>query len=195
MKYQTIAIHGGRKDDSGKGAVNYPLYLSSTFEQDNMTEFKEFVYSRGASNSANAVSGAEAPATRGLEVLDEDGNRFVLPNGAEWEEAESDLQSMEVAWGPDGSVYSALVGYIRFYCTDGHAYHIYICCDEMQNPDPYDPSYIYHLNNYSGNTIVLAKSAYQTVDTIFPGGCSVDVATRDCYYIANGEILEFGMAN
>lgn len=126
MKYQTIAIHGGRKDDSGKGAVNYPLYLSSTFEQDNMTEFKEFVYSRGASNSANAASGAEAPATRGLEVLDEDGNRFVLPNGAEWEEAESDLQSMEVAWGPDGSVYSALVGYIRFYCTDGHAYHIYM---------------------------------------------------------------------
>ncbi len=55
--------------------------------------------------------------------------------------------------------------------------------------------YIYHLNNYSGNTIVLAKSAYQTVDTIFPGGCSVDVATRYCYYIANGEILEFGMAN
>ncbi|MDD2973274.1 MAG: PLP-dependent aspartate aminotransferase family protein [Lachnospiraceae bacterium] len=47
MRYQTTAIHGGRGDDSGKGAVNYPIYLSSTFQQDNMTEFKEFVYSRG----------------------------------------------------------------------------------------------------------------------------------------------------
>lgn len=55
MKYQTIAIHGGRKDDSGKGAVNYPLYLSSTFEQDNMTEFKEFVYSRGNNPTRKAV--------------------------------------------------------------------------------------------------------------------------------------------
>lgn len=54
MKYQTIAIHGGRKDDS-KGAVNYPVYLSSTFEQENLTEFKEFVYSRGNNPTRRAV--------------------------------------------------------------------------------------------------------------------------------------------
>ncbi len=55
MKYQTTAIHGGRQDDSGKGAVNYPLYLSSTFVQDDVEHFKEFVYSRGANPTRASV--------------------------------------------------------------------------------------------------------------------------------------------
>jgi Cystathionine beta-lyases/cystathionine gamma-synthases len=55
MKYQTTAIHGGRPDDSGKGAVNYPLYLSSTFAQDDVENFKEFVYSRGANPTRASV--------------------------------------------------------------------------------------------------------------------------------------------
>ncbi len=55
MKYQTTAIHGGRPDDSGKRAVNYPLYLSSTFAQDDVENFKEFVYSRGANPTRASV--------------------------------------------------------------------------------------------------------------------------------------------
>lgn len=55
MKYQTTAIHGGRQDDSGKGAVNYPIYLSSTFAQDDVENFKEFVYSRGANPTRASV--------------------------------------------------------------------------------------------------------------------------------------------
>lgn len=47
MHYESIAIHGGKFDDSGKKAVNYPIYLSSTFEQPNLDQFEEFVYSRG----------------------------------------------------------------------------------------------------------------------------------------------------
>lgn len=55
MGYQTTAIHGGRTDDTGKGAVNYPIYLSSTFEQEDMESFREFVYSRGANPTRAAA--------------------------------------------------------------------------------------------------------------------------------------------
>lgn len=55
MKYQTRAIHGGRKDKDNKGAVNQPIYLSSTFEQDSLSDFKEFVYSRGNNPTRRAV--------------------------------------------------------------------------------------------------------------------------------------------
>lgn len=55
MKFETTAIHGGRQDDSGKGAVNYPLYLSSTFVQEDVEHFKEFVYSRGANPTRASV--------------------------------------------------------------------------------------------------------------------------------------------
>lgn len=55
MDYQTIAIHGGIQDESGKGAVNYPIYLSSTFIQDDVAHFKDFVYSRGSNPTRAAV--------------------------------------------------------------------------------------------------------------------------------------------
>ncbi len=55
MGYQTKAIHGGLKDDSGKGAVNYPIYLSSTFNQPDTVNFREFVYSRSANPTRNSV--------------------------------------------------------------------------------------------------------------------------------------------
>lgn len=46
MKYSTLAIHGGRKDDKQYVGVNYPVYLSSTFMQDSLNEFSEFMYTR-----------------------------------------------------------------------------------------------------------------------------------------------------
>lgn len=55
MEYQTKAIHGGIPDDTGRGAVNYPIYLSSTFCQEDMEHFKDFVYSRGANPTRAAV--------------------------------------------------------------------------------------------------------------------------------------------
>lgn len=36
MKYASLAIHGGRHDNTEIKGVNYPLYLSSTFVQDSM---------------------------------------------------------------------------------------------------------------------------------------------------------------
>jgi cystathionine beta-lyase len=46
MEYSTLAIHGGRKDDKQYVGVNYPVYLSSTFMQDSLNEFSEFMYTR-----------------------------------------------------------------------------------------------------------------------------------------------------
>lgn len=60
MKYQTLAIHGGRGDDSGKHGVNYPVYLSSTFVQPDLEQFEEFVYSRGNNPTRNAVEALAA---------------------------------------------------------------------------------------------------------------------------------------
>lgn len=55
MNYNTIAIHGGKMDDSGKAAVNYPIYLSSTFCQPDLETAGEFCYSRGGNPTRAAV--------------------------------------------------------------------------------------------------------------------------------------------
>lgn len=55
MRYESIAIHGGKSDDSGKDAVNYPIYLSSTFAQPSLDQFQEFAYSRGGNPTRNNV--------------------------------------------------------------------------------------------------------------------------------------------
>ncbi len=54
MEFSTRAIHG-QVDDSSKGAVTYPIYLSSTFLQENINEFGEFVYSRSANPTRSAL--------------------------------------------------------------------------------------------------------------------------------------------
>lgn len=154
--------------------------------------YKNAAQGWGKSNSANTDSDVETTSNWGVEVLDEEGNRFVLPNGAEWEEVEVDLESTEVMWESDGTAHNGLVGFLRFYCTDGKAYHICVWEDAVETQTPEGTIYTYHLNNYTGNTIVLAKSTYQTVDTIFPDGCTIDLATRDSYYIANGETVVLG---
>lgn len=46
MKYNTTAIHGGFIDQSQK-AVNYPIYLSSTFVQPDTETEGDYCYSRG----------------------------------------------------------------------------------------------------------------------------------------------------
>ncbi|TCO70648.1 trans-sulfuration enzyme family protein [Marinisporobacter balticus] len=55
MKYESLAIHGGRKDKADIQGVNYPLYLSSTFVQDKLDDFSEFMYSRSNNPTRNNV--------------------------------------------------------------------------------------------------------------------------------------------
>lgn len=48
MNYETKAVHGGRKDKTGFEGPSYPVYLSSTFIQESLNDFGEFVYTRSA---------------------------------------------------------------------------------------------------------------------------------------------------
>lgn len=56
MEYASLAIHGGRHEENAQiKGVNYPLYLSSTFVQDSIGEYGEFVYSRSNNPTRNNV--------------------------------------------------------------------------------------------------------------------------------------------
>ncbi|QHI72341.1 trans-sulfuration enzyme family protein [Aminipila terrae] len=55
MRYESIAVHGGKEEDSGKRAVNYPIYLSSTFAQPGLDQFQEFAYTRGGNPTRSHV--------------------------------------------------------------------------------------------------------------------------------------------
>lgn len=53
MKYASLAIHGGRQENVDIKGVNYPLCLSSTFVQNSIGEYGEFVYSRSNNPTRN----------------------------------------------------------------------------------------------------------------------------------------------
>lgn len=57
MKYHTLAIHGGRAADPDASIrpVNYPIYLASTFAQNSVDGFGEFVYSRSKNPTRDNV--------------------------------------------------------------------------------------------------------------------------------------------
>ena len=62
MKYHTLAVHGGRQDEKSKipKPVNYPVYLTSTFAQEALDGFGEFVYSRSKNPTRDNVEQAAA---------------------------------------------------------------------------------------------------------------------------------------
>jgi cystathionine gamma-synthase len=49
--FETRAVHGGGGADPGTGAVNTPVYLSSTFEQDAVGKHRGFEYARSGNPS------------------------------------------------------------------------------------------------------------------------------------------------
>ena len=55
MKYESLAIHGGRQEDGAIKGVSYPIHLSTTFVQDSIGEYGEFVYSRSNNPTRNNV--------------------------------------------------------------------------------------------------------------------------------------------
>lgn len=62
MNYHTLAVHGGRQDEKNDKIkpVNYPVYLSSTFVQNSLDEFNEFMYSRSKNPTRDNVEQAAA---------------------------------------------------------------------------------------------------------------------------------------
>lgn len=138
-------------------------------------------------------SDTSAVNTGGLQVLDESGNKMQLPNGVDWNYARTEFRTYEGLWGPDGCVYNITEGRILFDCVDGNTYGIYIY-PEMIDPNDGSGDLIYFLNNISSNKIILKKCEYYTVDMVYPDGYDAKMATRDCYYIMNGEmaVINFG---
>jgi cystathionine gamma-synthase len=51
LGFETNAVHGGQPSDAATGAVNTPVYLSSTFEQDAVGKHRGFEYSRSGNPS------------------------------------------------------------------------------------------------------------------------------------------------
>ena len=74
---------------------------------------------------------------------------------------------------------------VNFVTSDGHVYSIYVYPETVD--DGYSASAMTFTNNYSGNTIVLKKCAYYTLDMM--GEYDINQVTNDCYYILNGETV------
>lgn len=55
MDIQTKMIHGGISEDATTGAVNVPIYLTSTFKQDGVGKPKEYEYSRSGNPTRAAL--------------------------------------------------------------------------------------------------------------------------------------------
>ncbi|MCR4696194.1 MAG: PLP-dependent aspartate aminotransferase family protein [Lachnospiraceae bacterium] len=68
MGFNTVAVHGGFKDEN-KGAVNYPVYLSSTFVQPDTEHEGEYCYTRGNNPTRASVE---------RQVADIEGAKYAL---------------------------------------------------------------------------------------------------------------------
>jgi cystathionine beta-lyase/cystathionine gamma-synthase len=59
-KYHTLAVHAGQHPDPLTGAVNVPIYLSSTFELTGIAENRGWDYSRGGNPTRDRLEAALA---------------------------------------------------------------------------------------------------------------------------------------
>ncbi len=65
MRFNTRLIHGGQPADEQTGAVNVPIYLSSTFRQSAPNVHRGFVYSRSGNPTRAVLESALAAAESG----------------------------------------------------------------------------------------------------------------------------------
>ncbi|WP_342440836.1 aminotransferase class I/II-fold pyridoxal phosphate-dependent enzyme [Lysinibacillus sp. FSL K6-0075] len=68
QRIETSLIHAGVRDGYGnkKGAVNVPMYLSSTFHQESIDEFGEYDYARSGNPTRDALEKAVAELEGGV---------------------------------------------------------------------------------------------------------------------------------
>src|SRR5246127_4708967 len=65
-KYSTLAVHAGQQPDQQTGAVNVPVYLSSTFELTGIGTDKGWDYSRAGNPTRDRLEAALAKLEGGL---------------------------------------------------------------------------------------------------------------------------------
>ncbi len=66
MKFNTKAIHGGQQHDPATGAVNPPIYQTSTFAQQSPGQHKGYEYARGENPTRSALENALASIESGV---------------------------------------------------------------------------------------------------------------------------------
>lgn len=69
MKFNTKVIHGGQKAEEQTGAVNVPIFLTSTFKQKSPGEHSGYEYSRAANPTRQALEDALASIENGARGL------------------------------------------------------------------------------------------------------------------------------
>jgi cystathionine beta-lyase/cystathionine gamma-synthase len=69
MRFDTRAIHAGQPPDAATGAVNPPIYLSTTFAQSYPGQTKEFIYGRTSNPTRSVLERALADLEGGAGAL------------------------------------------------------------------------------------------------------------------------------
>jgi cystathionine gamma-synthase len=80
LGFETLAVHGGSGPDPGSGAVNTPVYLSSTFKQDAVGAHRGYEYARSGNPS-------RASLEANLAVLEGASHGFAFASGLAAEDA------------------------------------------------------------------------------------------------------------
>ena len=80
LGFETNAVHGGESADTATGAVNTPVYLSSTFQQDAVGQHRGFEYARSGNPS-------RASLERHLALLEGANFGFAFASGLAAEDA------------------------------------------------------------------------------------------------------------
>ena len=80
LGFETNAVHGGESPDAATGAINTPVYLSSTFQQDAVGQHRGFEYARSGNPS-------RASLERHLALLEAADFGFAFASGLAAEDA------------------------------------------------------------------------------------------------------------
>jgi cystathionine gamma-lyase len=82
--FPTLCIHGGQRPDPTTGAVNVPIYATSTYAQQSPGEHKGYVYARGHNETRHAFE-------RAIAVLENGTHGFAFGSGMAAMDAVLDL--------------------------------------------------------------------------------------------------------
>lgn len=170
---------GAQTPDKYTSAADYYKALAGYITDKQMEEIK---------SNINTEDMGIVAGPGDLIVLDGNGDKFKLPNGLDWTQAWADFYIME-DWfynAMTGESVSVQAGTLHILDEAGNVNHFYINPESIMDADSMVS--VYFLNTFTGNTIAIVPSTYETLDTIFPGGYDASMwADSRVYFIANGD--------
>ena len=125
-----------------------------------------------------------------LQIYDEYGNRFKLPNGKEWVSAWTDFKTGTL-YDKNGNEVQKKFGRINFVCENGEIYFLYVAAGPVPRSQ-YSVEETYYLNtNYPEDQIVLGVfPEYYNLEWAVGQYTESEWASTACYYIINGDVKE-----